>query len=223
MQYCMVLGLYQVTVPPVTAPTAAVDIDAPSVAAAPVASSPVTAAPVAAAPVADSPVNAAPVAAAPVAASPVTAAPVAASPLAASPVAAAPVAASSVTAAPVAASPVAASPVTAAPVAAAPKESIPVAHIAWRSGTTNIFLLGSQPPIYCSKISALYYVPHCPTILSGTQIWLTVPFLSSAPRSGFVPGRYWSPHTHTHPSVPPSLCPSIPPPPLYLCCRGRSV
>jgi hypothetical protein len=74
-------------------------------------------------------------------------------------------------------------------------------------------------PIDCYKIPALCILcPKLPqhSILSGTQIWLTVPFLSSSPRSGIVPGRYWSPHTHTHtslcPSIPLTLHPSVPPP-----------
>jgi hypothetical protein len=33
------------------------------------------------------------------------------------------------------------------------KVSIPPAYIAWKAGTTTLFLLGSQPP-FCSKIQA---------------------------------------------------------------------
>jgi hypothetical protein len=34
------------------------------------------------------------------------------------------------------------------------KESIPQAYVAWRAGTRTLFLLGSWPPIDCSKIPA---------------------------------------------------------------------
>ncbi len=36
------------------------------------------------------------------------------------------------------------------------KESTPPAYVAWWAGTTNLFLLGSQPAKACSKIPALY-------------------------------------------------------------------
>ena len=81
-------------------------------------------------------------------------------------------------------------------------------------------------PIHCSKVPALCILcPELPqhSILSGTQIWLTVPFLSSAPRKWDCTGSVLvSTHTHTSlcPSIPLPLCPSSP---LYLCFRGRSV
>jgi hypothetical protein len=39
------------------------------------------------------------------------------------------------------------------------KESIPPAYVAWRAGTTFLFLLDSQPSIYCSKNSSTGHFP----------------------------------------------------------------